>query len=80
MTMKIGVTCDEHKAHLFRSGLLEDGYNIVFDGRSNIPMVHLFSIEILVSEHESMLKRVGKTVERIEAEHKKAHKIFQESF
>jgi hypothetical protein len=70
MTMNIGVTCDEHKAHVYRGGLLNDGYNVVFDGLSKIPLVHLFSIEVLVKDYEAMLKRVGKTVAKIEAEYK----------
>jgi hypothetical protein len=80
MTMNIGVTCDEHKAHLFRAGILNDGYKVVFDGLSKIPLVHLFSIEVLVKDYEPMLKRIGKTVERIEAAYKQAHKEFQQSF
>ena len=70
MIMHIGITCDEHKAHVFRGWLLDDGYNVVYDGMSNIPLVHLFNIEVLVKEYESMLKRIGKTVARIEAEYK----------
>ena len=70
MKKKIGITCDIYKANSFRKGLLKDGFTLEYDGQSGIKDVHLFRVEVSEKVYDEMVKRIGKTVRRLELEFK----------
>lgn len=70
MTKKIGITCDNYKANKFRKGLLKDGFKLEYDGKSGIKDVHLFRVEVDEKDYDEMVKRIGKTVKRLDVEFK----------
>lgn len=62
----IGITCDEYKTNRFRKGLLQAGFTLEFDGKSGVKNVHLFRIAVDEKDWEEVVKKVDKTVKRIE--------------
>lgn len=73
MTNKIGITCDDYKANKFRKGLLKEGFALEYDGESGINGVHLFRVEVEAKDYEQMVKRVGKTVKKLDMEFKRSN-------
>lgn len=69
----IGITCDQYKVRKYRRGLLNDGYELQFDGPSGISNVHLFKIETTEHEFETVKKKVAKTIAKLELELKRSN-------
>lgn len=70
MTNKIGITCDDYKSDKFRKGLLKAGFTLEYDGESGISQVHLFRVEVQMKDYDEILKRIAKTVRRLDLEFK----------
>ena len=73
MRKKIGITCDDYKANKFRKGLLKEGFTLEYDGKSGIKGVHLFRIDVDEKDYDEMVKKIGKTVRKLDVEFKRSN-------
>jgi hypothetical protein len=65
---KVGITCGISKIEYFRKRLIQEGYVLLYDGKSGIPHLHLFSVEVPTEKYKSELQKISSLIKRMNEE------------